>query len=430
MGNFKSDFLEYYSPSDSQIEDFFKRGMICPDANVLLDAYRFNTKTRSELLKVLKALGPQLWIPHQVALEFHKNRINAIAGFEKKYSEAHSSLSKLENYYTSEVAPTLRELSKTIALPEKEKDYLISKITSSIKLVEAKIKEHQSGHGISLDSWRSDPVLESLLRIIAGKVGEGFDHEEREEALKEAGHRIENRIPPGYKDSEKSDPHGDYFIWRQMLTEAKRRNASLLFVTRDEKEDWFRIEKGKTISARPELIREALDAGVECAILNTKSFLYHANKVLGLTVSHDLINKMGQTPERPRRKQQKFSTGKRVDSAISELNETERRIEIFSRELSSLRSQEEMNHPPLPNDENNLASNMQRTFALKERIEELEKRRYSLLRHLGSFEAISRFDNKAKHPPKEDMDTASEARNRDQQIHWEIDLEKNFKREY
>ena len=346
MGDFKTSFSEYYPPSDSAISSIFSSGIICPDANVLLDAYRFNPQTRSELLRVLKSLGSQLWVPHQVALEFHRNRIKAIAGFEAKYREAKSSLQKLKDHYKSDTLPSLRELSKTIALPDQEKDLLVAQADRAIESIDKRIDELRNNHGVSLDSWRKDAVLGELLSIIGGKVGDPFCSKDHGEASAEAARRIQSSEPPGYRDSSKDEPHGDYFIWKQMLTEASQRGKPLLFVTRDEKEDWFRIEKGRTIPARPELIREALNLGVQCTILNTKSFLYHANRALHLTVSSEVISKMGQAPSR--KEKRGIPKEARVERGIVEknlavltrsLNRSNSRIAILEKQLSKLQEE-------------------------------------------------------------------------------------------
>ncbi|MFE6450304.1 PIN-like domain-containing protein [Nocardiopsis dassonvillei] len=357
MTNFRNGFAEYYPPSEGEIDNYFKEGLICLDANVLLDAYRFNPNSRDNLLRVLKSIERRLWIPHQVALEFHRNRINAISGFEKKYREATSALDKLSEHYSKEVASTIRELAKTIALSEKEKREIISNIEKSILRTKKNIDMLRSEHGISLDEWRSDSIIGSLSEIIEERVGLPFNADEAKEAKQEAERRLSEKIPPGYMDSEKPDSYGDYFVWRQMLVEAAKRKDPLLFVTGDEKEDWFRKEKGRVISARPELIREAQEvAGVSCAILSTRSFLHHANRVFKLTISEDVINQMGRPLNR--RSYQAQNRGSRGgykvriselreqrEKILSRIYETETRIRITDDELNGLQSYPGINDP-------------------------------------------------------------------------------------
>lgn len=347
MANFRNDFAEYYPPSEDEIDKYFKSGLICLDANVLLDAYRFNPSSRDNLLRVLRSIEDRLWIPHQVALEFHRNRINVISGFEKKYHDAISALDKLLEHYNKDSASAIRELTKTIALSEKEKQEIISSIEKSIHRTKRNIDILRSEHGISLDTWRSDSIIGSLSKIIEERVGHPFSKEEEEEAMQEAAKRTSEKVPPGYMDAGKPDPYGDYFVWRQMLLEAATRKNQLLFVTGDEKEDWFRKEKGRIISARPELIREAQDtAGVPCAILSTRSFLHHANRIFKLTISEDAINQMGRPLGRRMSQSQPKMTLENYHNRLAILDtqrelalgrayENERRIRTLEDDLSS-----------------------------------------------------------------------------------------------
>lgn len=49
------------------------------------------------------------------------------------------------------------------------------------------------------------------------------------------------QLPPGYCDSGKADPTGDYLIFRQLMDEAKERKLPAMFITDDEKSDWYRF---------------------------------------------------------------------------------------------------------------------------------------------------------------------------------------------
>lgn len=59
---------------------FFSRAMVVLDANVLLDLYRYTQDARVQVLAALRLIADQqrLWLPHQVGLEFVRNRANAV----------------------------------------------------------------------------------------------------------------------------------------------------------------------------------------------------------------------------------------------------------------------------------------------------------------------------------------------------------------
>jgi hypothetical protein len=112
-----------------------------------------------------------------------------------------------------------------------------------------------------------------------------------EAARKEGQRRVTDKIPPGYKDRDKSDSTGDYIVWRQLMTEAANRKLPVIFVTDDTKEDWVRREHGLTLGARPELREEMnREAGVPLFMLTTETFLRHAKTYLGTEVSDETVD--------------------------------------------------------------------------------------------------------------------------------------------
>ncbi|MFG1854059.1 PIN-like domain-containing protein [Actinomadura geliboluensis] len=299
MSTFRSSFEEFYLPSEGDRKNALLEGLVCLDTNVLLDAYRFAPIARNELLTSLKLFENRLWIPHQVALEFHKNRVKVISKQGQAYKALLESLNNLKNELSSDVLAKAKSLRQTIAAPDAKPESIIEPITQGLGRVIERVNALQSGHGITLDQLDSDPVLSAFEEIFNGRVGDRLDEKEEAEARKEADRRVKAKIPPGYKDvADKDDPSGDYLLWKQLLLEAKTRKLPILFVTRDVKEDWFRREAGRTLSARPELIKEAREvADVSLIIMETKSFLWHVKQYMTQSaVSNDLLRQVEELP--------------------------------------------------------------------------------------------------------------------------------------
>ena len=79
--------------------------------------------------------------------------------------------------------------------------------------------------------------------------------------IDEGKKRYERKIPPGYKDNDKSkrgdnSEYGDYFAWEEILAFSKEKKTDIIYVTNDQKEDWWNIIKGKTLGPRVELKKE------------------------------------------------------------------------------------------------------------------------------------------------------------------------------
>ncbi len=79
MASLRDRFERYYSSSIGAIDSALRTGLVTLDTNVLLNLYRLHSKARDELFCILEQLGDRLWIPHQVALEFHQNQLTVIA---------------------------------------------------------------------------------------------------------------------------------------------------------------------------------------------------------------------------------------------------------------------------------------------------------------------------------------------------------------
>jgi len=78
-----------------------------------------------------------------------------------------------------------------------------------------------------------------------------------EELIKDLNRRLEYDIPPGYKDRSKKDEGiGDLLIWYTILEIGKMHKKSVLFVSGEEKADWYQKSEGQPLYLRYELVDE------------------------------------------------------------------------------------------------------------------------------------------------------------------------------
>nr|WP_240939807.1 PIN domain-containing protein [Planosporangium flavigriseum] len=274
------------------------KGLIVLDTNVLLSAYRFAPQAREELLTVLSRLQERLWIPDQVAYEFHKTRFGVIAEHRAAYDNVLETLGGHREVYERDLENKIRELANRAALSDHERDQLIGLVRNSMEPVRRKIETLRKRHGLG-DAISDDPILSLLQSIFSDKVGAAFESAEEEAAARAAADaRINAQRPPGFKDASKEDPHGDYLVWSQTLKEAQRRKTEfLVFVTGDTKDDWYLRVKGKTIMARPELAEEVREVvGARLIVMQTKTFLRHAGEHLETKVSPETIRQAEKLP--------------------------------------------------------------------------------------------------------------------------------------
>jgi hypothetical protein len=289
---FTDPFRYYLPPNDEVIKSAMTSGLIVPDTNVLLSAYRFAPAAREELLSVLARISDRIWVPNRVAEEFHRNRLSVINDHDSAYISVIEGLRQAQQNLDDDVRQKISELANRTALSDDEKNRLFQLVAMSTGAATSAVEKLRKNHGL-IGPRDQDPILARLEEFFDGKVGAPFSDQELEAAIAEARRRIEHNIPPGYRDKKKDDPYawGDYFIWKQSMLEVTRRQASyLVFVTTDSKEDWYQKLKGRTIGARPELVKELMnEAGAQLVMLSTASFLFHAREHLNAEISPETI---------------------------------------------------------------------------------------------------------------------------------------------
>ncbi|WMI72159.1 PIN-like domain-containing protein [Aminobacterium sp. MB27-C1] len=134
-----------------------------------------------------------------------------------------------------------------------------------------------------------DGILDRILFDFDTKVGAELSEKEKEENVKEAKLRFEQKIPPGYMDSKKDNgnKYGDYFIWEEIISEAKERKMPVMFISDDKKDDWWeKGEKSKKIGPRYELIKELKDlSGQRFYMSSMENFLEKSKEYLDISIS-------------------------------------------------------------------------------------------------------------------------------------------------
>ena len=274
----KSKFPGHFRLTKDESKDLWKNALFTLDANILLNLYRYSDNTRNGFFEILNKIKDRIWIPHQSAQEFFNNRLDVISQQEKSYEETISDLKRIEEkFHNSRQHPFLDE--KLL----KEFASLKEKICKELE----RSKEFHNNR-ITKDDIKYD-ILDNIESLFDKKVGNEFTEEELQKIYEEGELRFKNRIPPGYKDSSKNDnternlrKYGDFIIWKQIIQKSKDLKQGIILVTDDRKEDWWVRYKGKTISPRPELIKEFQSA-------TEQSFhMYQPDQFLEF--SHDFLN--------------------------------------------------------------------------------------------------------------------------------------------
>ncbi|WP_337237469.1 PIN domain-containing protein [Proteus faecis] len=241
----------YPSPKDSfsfvlePISEIKDEALVVLDANVLLVPFTTNIKT-AEVIKDLYtrlAKSDQLFLPAQAIREYLDNRA-------VKITDINETLQKKSNQSfnyvgTHPLLESLVEYQEVIKLEESLK--------TAINNYQTKIRNTLS----AIQAWGwNDPVSKMYHEVLANRIldDEALDFAKIE---KDLTRRNDLNIPPGYKDKNKDNNQaGDLVIWHEILNLAKTKDQHLIFVSVDEKTDWWHQSGKSPLYPRFELVDE------------------------------------------------------------------------------------------------------------------------------------------------------------------------------
>ncbi len=287
----KKIFPGYYRPTEEDFSNLWNSCLFVLDANVLLNLYRYSQETSNELIQILKQISDRLWVPHQAALEYQKNRLPIIA----KQLEVYDEIQDLVEDSKIKFKNKLDSLGKH---PYIKADNLTKIMQKACTAIKKNLKKLKQGHP---DLLQHDNLRDALDTLLADKLGLPYSQEKLNEIYNLGNQRYKQEIPPGYEDKKKEgiEKYGDLILWFQIIDKAKETNKPIILVTDDRKEDWWTRLKGKTIGPKSELVDEMLSkAGVSFYLYQTDPFMENAQKFLEKQVNKKAINEVREIRER------------------------------------------------------------------------------------------------------------------------------------
>ncbi|MCP2517020.1 PIN-like domain-containing protein [Achromobacter mucicolens] len=259
-------FPGHYRPQLTFAEAL-ENAIVVFDTNALLNFYGLSESSRRRLFDLMEQLPTQRWIPHQVALEFHRNRIGLI----DKNNDAYHKI-------PLEISGALRSIKQSCDAQD-----ILRIEPNTARLLEAfassgqALIEHLTDCGKALPKHSlQDEVAEKFADLFDSRVGPPPDSQEALNSLCEDGDaRYESGIPPGFGDKNKKEIYlhgklqykakfGDLIIWRQILAHVASQQVEaprmLMYVTDDAKKDWWLMAGSNSLGPRPELAIELHEA--------------------------------------------------------------------------------------------------------------------------------------------------------------------------
>ncbi|MFX3646279.1 MAG: PIN-like domain-containing protein [Paenibacillus sp.] len=278
--NVKNFFPGYYKLTDDELHKLWEYCNFVLDANTLLNLFRYPKETSNVMLKLLESIKERIWIPHQVALEYHRH-LEAVIHEQKNEYET------LEKECMSELQKLISKLKK-LRHSNISTNSMVQTLEQSSAIIQKELANQQE----------NQPDLQEIkLRInnlIGENVGLAFDQVELDKIFVEGSYRYEHKLPPGYMDGKKNysyfhngvsyqAAYGDLIFWKQILRYAEESEVnSIILISDDRKEDWILEVSGEKKGIHPYLTNEFNNhsGGKTFNSYNSVQFISQAEKFL------------------------------------------------------------------------------------------------------------------------------------------------------
>lgn len=292
-----SGFEGYRSATEDELIEAVTHWLVVLDTNVLLNLYNFQGSSLQDFTEVFEALGDRLFVPHQALDEFWRNRRTVLSenqgrhreqeSIQKAFDDAESAFRKWHQRVVDRTKPppanALRELQEARAA-----------------ILEYMTQKNAEAAPILPDTpTHEDRILQKLEPLLAGRVGPPPDPSDLHRLQAEGRARVSAKIPPGYMDGEKNPDRaiGDFLVWQQAMDASRERNLPVLFVTQDQKEDWWADRGTKSMRARPELVTELIRYSGQRLLMIRAHDLVRLGGHLGVEVSQATVEEAELTYE-------------------------------------------------------------------------------------------------------------------------------------
>lgn len=328
----KEIFPGYYRKSEEDIKRIWEHGIIMFDTNVLLNLYRYSDSTQQTIIDLIKKFSKQIYLPHQAALEYNRNRYEVIAEQEKAYNEFLEKIAQIQKDLQSTSKPPF--LSTKV---DKELNTIFEKVGAEVKESIEKYCEF----------LKIDPIYNSISELFKDRITKPFSDEELKDIYKEGEERFKNKTPPGFEDEKTKEgirKYGDLVMWKQIIILAKELKKDVIFITDERKIDWWwKIKDGRNMGPRHELVEEIkLQANVDFHMYSSERFLSYGQSFLKEKINQQALEeikamKKAELEEIKRIKFMEKSMFERELKAKDEMSFITQRIEDLNQKLFSLR---------------------------------------------------------------------------------------------
>lgn len=246
-----------------------------------------------KLISVMEGCADRLWMPHQVGLEFHANRVEHIRNQQALGGRLIEALASFKNAFGKILQDYA--LNVDVSFLGRNFDEVIETFSGQVRSAsEAHLKNYEV-------TPQSDPILRKLEVLYEGRVGPRPDEEWFAQAHLQAEIRYDRKIPPGYMDAKSKEAprkYGDYVLWLQIIEYARSTKCDVIFVTDDKKVDWWWDSKGETLGPEPRLRDEfRKETGQQFYAYRSNQFIRLSDERQSVPVDEKVVHEIETSSE-------------------------------------------------------------------------------------------------------------------------------------
>ncbi len=202
------------------------------DTNVISQLYRLNDNARSDFYKWVEDCENRFFIPTWVIHEYskiiyskHTDEYFSELSKIKQYSKDFNNIADFINGYVGESLLRGSQYQDKVDDLKNDVEEVRSKLGSICTAITKNLPKHQDNVHNEIRAKLEPRVLQSNIYDLIETT--------------ECAHRYDNRIPPGFKDSNKEyNQIGDLIIWKEILAFcAQEKIKKAILISRDGKSD-------------------------------------------------------------------------------------------------------------------------------------------------------------------------------------------------
>lgn len=246
--------------TEKEIAGLWLNASFVYDTSALCGLYDLTDHYRQIMIEILEYFKTRSWIPHQVKVEYNRNREKSI---HNPIFEQYKDPSVIKCSFVTDTRKMVAQWEKSeyfhpyldVAALKTVKE-AIEEANKHIRLVKDTIKAQYEKRREEINNIVSHDFLLDWIETLA--VGEPMSMTEMLALVQEGTLRYHNQIPPGYRDEEKEGirKFGDLIIWKGIIDYSVKHNTDIIFVSNDLKDDWLEADGARKGKLRAELVAE------------------------------------------------------------------------------------------------------------------------------------------------------------------------------